>query len=370
MQVDLIITELDVGGAEQTLARLAIGLQTLGDDVRVYSLGRLPQSRRGGEDRVVAGLNDHEIPITSGQAAGIASLPSVAWNLRSWLAQRPDAVRQSFLFHANVLTNHVDAVPTRVGRRFAGIRVAEQHAARIWLERSALRNAAKVVCVSSAVQSFARQQLRVDADQATVIANSVDVNRFATAKPIDWQSIGWPVDAKVVLFVGRLHPQKNLRLLQGALDSFAPEGGQIRLLLIGDGPQRDALQRWADGVSGDRVRLLPWQSDVAPYISACQALVLPSHYEGMPNVVMEAMASGKPVVCSRVEGSDELFGEDATQLFDRDDAETMVELLNHYLNDAETAEKTGKRNRQRMLDSFSVESMVKAYRDLYLSACP
>lgn len=370
MQVDLIITELDVGGAEQTLARLAIGLQKRGDDVRVYSFGRLPQVVQGGEDRIIAELNDHEIPVASGEAGGLASLPSLAWDLRSWLAQRPDAVRQSFLFHANVLTNSVDSVPFRMGRRFAGIRVAERRGGRLWLERRALRRAAKVICVSSAVECFAHQHLGIDSDRTTVIANSVDVDCFASANPIDWSSIGWPTEAKVVLFVGRLHPQKNLRLLQDTLDSFAPEGGQARLLLIGDGPQREELQSWANEVSGDRVRLLPWQPNVSQYMAACHVLVLPSHYEGMPNVVMEAMASGKPVVCSRVEGSDELIGDDATQLFDCDDANAMVQRVNHFLNDVKSAGETGQRNRQRMLDSFSIESMVNAYRDLYLDSCP
>lgn len=369
MQVDLIITELDVGGAEQTLARLAIGLQRLGDDVRVYSLGPLPQAIQGGEDRIVAQLNEHQIPVRSGEATGIGSLPRLAWDLRSWLGQRSGAIRQSFLFHANVLTNCVDTVPVRMGWRFAGIRVAENRGSRLRLERHALRRAAKIVCVSSAVQSFAHRHLGVASNRTTVIPNSVNVDRFVSAKPIDWTSIGWPADAKVVLFVGRFHEQKNLGLLKQALDSFAPEGKHVRLLLIGDGPQRENLQCWADQVSGDRVRILPWQPDVAPFMAACEVLVLPSLYEGMPNVVMEAMASGKPVVCSRVEGSAELIGDDVTQMFDRDDRGEMIERLNRLIDDPASAEKTGQRNRQRMLDSFSVDTMVNAYRTLYLDAC-
>jgi starch synthase (maltosyl-transferring) len=292
----------------------------------------------------------------------------VGWDLRRWLRKRPGAVRQSFLFHANVLTNHVDATPTEVGRRFAGIRVAEHRPGRLWLEKMALRRAAKIVCVSSAVQSFARQQFGGDPERMVMIPNSVDVDRFASAPPADLKSLGWPAGAKVVLFVGRLHPQKNLESIQASLDAFAPPGENVRLLIIGDGPQRNLLQQWANTVSGDRVRLLPWQSNISPFVAASDVLILPSHYEGMPNVVMEAMAAAKPVVCSRIEGSVELLGDDAHQGFRPGDRHGMIERLNQFLHDPELAISIGRQNQNRMREQFSVQRMVYAYRDLYLNA--
>jgi starch synthase (maltosyl-transferring) len=369
-QIDLIITELDVGGAERTLVRLATQLQKHGDEVRVFSLGRLPRCHTPGDgrDSLVSELQAHGIDLTSGGGSNIWALPAVYRNLRRWLNRRPVAVRQSFLFHANVLTAYAGVRSCyRNAPWIAGVRVADPNRPRIWLEGRAMRRADHVVCVSSAVESFARQCYSLTDSQTSVIGNAVEIERFANATPFDWPSIGWAVNTPVVLFVGRLHEQKNLGLLKHSLDQFIPAGSDRKLVLVGDGPQRAELTAWANSVTGDRVRVLPWQADVAPLLAASRVLVLPSHYEGMPNVVLEAMAAGKPVVCSRVEGSRELIGNDPAQGFDSNNAEQLAARLNRFLEDPDFASQIGRINQQRMQTDFSVQRMVNAYRELYRS---
>ncbi|TWT66450.1 glycosyltransferase [Allorhodopirellula solitaria] len=361
MQIDLVITELNVGGAERTLTRLAIGLKDRGDEVRVFSLGPLPTPELGA---LVSDLQAHGIEIESGQGRGIADLGSVYRKLRSWLRLRPAALRQSFLFHANVLTKAALPAPER-RNWVAGVRVADPNRPRIVIEGQALRSAAKVVCVSSAVAEFAQQQYRLPSSELSVIGNAVETERFASAVPLDWRDFGWPADIRVVLFLGRLHTQKNIALLQRTLDRFAPAGSNVRLAIVGSGALGADLRRWADGVPGDRVGVLDWQPNIPALIAASTLLVLPSHYEGMPNVVMEAMAGGKPVVCSRVEGSLELIGDAAEQGFDLGDDEQFVAKVNHFLNDADFAARVGAKNQQRMNDLFSVQRMVNTYRGLY-----
>ncbi len=199
-----------------------------------------------------------------------------------------------------------------------------------------------------------------------MIPNGVDVSRFATAVPIDWQSIGWPADSPVTLFVGRLHPQKGLELLQRHLDQLAPRGSDRRLLLIGDGPLRGDLERWAAAMGSDRVRLMPWQSEIAPWIRAARLLILPSRYEGMPNVVLEAMAAARPVVCSRVEGIAELLGEAfAAQSFPSGDGHAMSQIAERFLTDETLSDDVGRDNQSRVRRDFSIPAMVEAYRNLY-----
>lgn len=369
MQVDLVITELDVGGAERALTRLAVGLQQRGDDVRIFSLGSLPResSPGDGKDQLLRQLYDHGIDVTSGNAAGVFQLPSVYRELKQWLRRRPDAVRQSFLFHANVLTKHAIGAnaKTRSGTPWVGgVRVADPNRLRIAIEGQALRQADHVVCVSAAVEAFSRRRYRLRENQTGVIANGVEVERLVSATPFDWQTLGWSPDANVVLFIGRLHEQKNLGLLLRAFDRFVNAENR-KLVIAGGGPQREMLQAWADGVGTDRVRILPWQSDVAPLIAGCRVFVLPSHYEGMPNVVLEAMAAGKPVVCSRVEGSLELIGDDPDQGFEPDDEDGLVSRLNRFLDDLDFATRVGSVNQERMRKDFTVQRMVDAYRDLY-----
>ncbi|MCM2371734.1 glycosyltransferase [Aporhodopirellula aestuarii] len=369
MHVDLVITELDVGGAERALTRLAIGLQKRGDDVRVFSLGSLPQEKspNDGKDQLVRALRDHDIEVSSGDGAGIAQLPSVYRKLRRWLNRRPDSVRQSFLFHANVLTSHAVGSASQRDRKapwIAGVRVADPNRIRIAIEGHALRRADHVVCVSRAVEAFSRERYRLPENRVSVIVNAVETDRFANAIAFDWKTLGWPSDADVVLFIGRLHEQKNLELLQRTLDRFT-DGVNRKLVIAGGGPQRESLSQWADRVGRDRVQILPWQSDVAPLIAACRVFVLPSHYEGMPNVVLEAMAGGKPVVCSRVEGSLELIGDDPDQGFEPDSDEGLVSRLNRFLDDPEFASSVGQANQKRVHEQFTVQQMVDTYRDLY-----
>ncbi len=361
MQIDLIITELDVGGAERALTLLATGLQQRGDDVRVFSLGSLPAP---GCDALVAELQCRDIEVTSGEGGGVTNVAAVYRRLRRWLKQRPAAVRQSFLFHANVLTMHAAPACCR-GPWVAGVRVADPNRLRIRIEGHALRRADQVVCVSSAVEAFAQQRYAISPDRLSVIGNAVETRRFANAVPLDWQSLGWPADARVAVFIGRLHPQKNIALLQRTLDRFAPVGSDRKLVIVGRGPLAAELRQWSDGVPSDRVRVLDWRADVASLIAASRVLVLPSHYEGMPNVVLEAMAGGKPVVCSRVEGSRELIGDDPDQGFDPGSEEQFIAKVNRFLDDADLAARIGAANHERMNREFSVQRMVDAYRELF-----
>ncbi|MFG0291325.1 MAG: glycosyltransferase [Rhodopirellula sp. JB044] len=374
MRVDLVITELDVGGAERALTRLAIGLQERGDDVRVFSLGSLPREDRPGDgkDQLLRSLLEHDVDVASGEGAGAAQLPSVYRKLKRWLAERPGTVRQSFLFHANVLTGYAIGARKKGARKkgagdgawVGGVRVADPNRLRILAEGMALRKADHVVCVSRAVRAFSQNRYRLPATRLSVIANGVETQRFQDAVPFDWSELNWSRESRVALFVGRLHEQKNLALLQRTVDRFV-DRPERKLVIAGGGPQQEELLSWAERVGHDRVRVLPWQPDVAPLIAACRVFVLPSHYEGMPNVVLEAMAAGKPVVCSRVEGSDELIGDDAEQGFEPNNDVEFIQKVDRFLEDAEFADRVGLANRGRMESDFSVQRMVNDYRELY-----
>ncbi len=362
MRIDFVITELFVGGAELCLTELAIGLAASGDDVRVFSLASLP----GGQQRhLVQRLEAANIPVESAGADRATQFLSASRAVKSWLASSPPDICQTFLHHANLLGTFAAksaGVETIVG----GLRVAEAKMFRCWLERQAVKRMTSLVCVSQAVADFAANRLSCPAKKLIVIPNGVDVSRFAAAEPFCWNDIDWPADSIVTLFVGRLHPQKGLDLIQAQIDRLAPGGSNHRVLLVGDGPLREDLQRWAAAVGQDRVKLLGWQPEIAPLIRAARVLLLPSRYEGMPNVVLEAMASGKPVVCSRVEGIQELLAHDRDQQsFVSGDTGAMAALVESFLGDKTHSSETGIKNQQRVRDKFSIATMVNTYRQHY-----
>lgn len=364
MRVDFVITELNVGGAERCLTELALGLKARGDEIRVFSLATLPRDHQG---VLVQRLHAGGIHVSSAGADSATRTHRAYRQLCRWFAESKPDVAHTFLHHANVLGGFA-ARAAGVPARIAGIRVAEPRPLRCWIERSALKRVHRVACVSRGVERFAVEFLGCDSGKTIVIPNGVDVDRFASAEAFRWSRIGWPDDAQVSLFVGRFHPQKGIENLQQQVDCLATSNSPRRLLMVGEGPLRGELVDWAKRIGNDRIQLLPWQSDVAPLIRACRLLVLPSHYEGMPNVVLEAMAAGRPVVCSRVEGSDELLADTIVQQsFPVGDVSAMKNLAEQFLSDEALCNEIGIINQTRAREHFSLSAMVSAYRDLYCS---
>ncbi|QDT09560.1 glycosyltransferase family 4 protein [Planctomycetes bacterium K23_9] len=362
MRVDFVITEMYVSGAERCLTQLAKGLAESGDSVRVFSFANFPT---GDQSLLVDQLRDAGIPVASAHADHVSSFLSASAKLRSWLVESPPDICQTFLFHANVLGT-LAAKKAGVKIRVGGARIAEKRWFRNRIERHAVKQMSSLICVSHGVQEFAATHLNCPTTKSLVIPNGVDVLRFSTATPMAWSEIGWPDDSKVSLFVGRLHPQKGIQLLQSQIDSLAPAQSDRRLLIVGSGPLQSELKSWANDIGPDRVKMIPWQKEIAPIIKACRLLVLPSYYEGMPNVVLEAMAAAKPVVCSSVQGSLELLSHDRDrQVFPIGDDAAMRKLVEPFLADELICDDVGRRNQERVKLDFSVPAMVDAYRSFY-----
>jgi len=365
LQIDLVITELFPGGAERCFTQLALGLAARGELVRVCSLASLPA---GPQRLLVNQLEEAQIEVRSCEADRARQALPAFRKLMAWMRQGEAQVCQTFLYHANVLGT---AAARRTRRRIivGGLRVAEHRRMRCRIERWATRRMDRLVCVSRAVQVFAAEHLACPPHQSVVIPNGIDVSRWESAQPIDWSQLGWPSKVDVILFVGRLHPQKGLDQLQNHLDRLVPRGSSRRLLIVGDGPQRAELDRWIDRHGQDRVQCLGWQAELAPLMRAARVLVLPSRYEGMPNVVMEAMAAARPVVCSRVEGVQELLAADLAdmQTYDVDDHAQMIALVDSFCDDHRHGDQIGRENQRRVLASFTLDIMVDAYRELYQS---
>ncbi len=364
MRVDLVITELYVGGAERCLTELAIGLQRGGDQVRVASIAPLPT---GGQAQLVRRLHEVGIEVYSAGCAHSWQAARAIASLRRWLAQdRPDVV-QTMLFHANVIGTWA-ARSAGVAACVGGLRVAERKPQRLWLERLAVRRMNAVVCVSDSVRQFATAAFGAALPAVHVIGNAIDHAAVDAVQPVDWTTFGWAADASVLLYVGRLHPQKGVDMLASLLEPLLARHPDMRCLIVGDGALRDSLQKVADRVGPARLQLAGWRADALSLVKACRLVVLPSRYEGMPNVVLEAMACGKPVAVSRVEGVVELLDEAAgAQTCPAGDATALSELLDRLWINRQEAEKLGEINRQRAIAEFNPRGMIERYRQVYRS---
>ncbi len=219
---------------------------------------------------------------------------------------RPELV-QSFLFHANVasrLAAPLAGRPWVVG----GLRVAERRNRwHLGLDRLTSRLALGSVCVSKGVMRHARDHGRISPERLIVIPNAVDPAPFDLAEPADRAALGVPEGSTLALFVGRLDGQKGLQVLLDAAAKVIRSDPRWHLALVGDGPDRDLVTKAvASPELAGRVRWLGRRDDVPALLKAADLLVLPSLWEGMPNVVLEAMAARRAVVATAVEGTEDL----------------------------------------------------------------
>jgi len=359
----LVITQLDPGGAERALAQLALRLDRQKFRPIVISLRARPVVGRA---FLVETLEAAGIPVEFLNARHKWELPRAVWRLRRRLrAVRPVAV-QSFLFHANVvaaLAGKWAGVPV-----VAGVRVADPIRSRQRAERWLAPLISRFVCVSQSVADFCEQTAGIAREKLVVIPNGVDVEKFAHAQPVDRAALPVPAGRRLLIAIGRLEKQKGHDWLLPVLARAFPQLPEHDLLLVGDGPEQARLQQQAGELGiASRVHFLGWRGDIPALLRAAELLLLPSRWEGMPNVLLEAMAAGLPVLTTRVEGTTEILGPLAPeQSVPAGDAAAFERALVSLASDAARSVDLGQQNRARVLASFSLAFSVQAYEQIYM----
>ncbi len=363
IRVALGITDLEVGGAEQALVELVCRLDRSRFAPAVFCLGPRPS---GPEGRLVERLDTSGIEAEFLGAQHPAVLPRVLTRLIRWFHSTQPQVVQTFLFHAN-LVGRVAARWAGVPRVVSGIRVAERAARwHLWLDRATSCWVDRYVCVSDSVAKFSVDFAGLPAEKVSVIPNGVDLERFRRVQPADLTRLGIAPERRVITFVGRLDRQKGVDWLLGVAPEFLDPLPDVDLLLVGKGPWRQRLEQIAErqGIAR-RVFFAGWQSDVAAILAASQLVVLPSRWEGMPNVVLEAMASGCPVVATNVEGVRTLLGAEPEQLVAFGDSPGLARRVVRIMSDPKLRSDLGLRNYRRAARCFSIGQTVAAYQQLW-----
>jgi glycosyltransferase involved in cell wall biosynthesis len=249
----------------------------------------------------------------------------------------------------------------------SGIRVADPSRWRQRIESWAARRWQHSVCVSQDVASFAQQRLRLPAPQVSVIPNGINVAPFQLDQQQPSMIPGLPPGRKLLVSVGRLDRQKGLDWLLDMAPRLLDRCPDHDLVLVGDGPERQSLktQSFQSGYT-ERIHFLGWRPDIPRILDASDLLLLPSRWEGMPNVLLEAMASALPVVCRDVHGAMELLGpNNQGQIAVDDTPQAFLEQVTHLASNPASRTTAATQNRQRVLDHFTLESMIQSYADLY-----
>lgn len=354
-----IISTLDRSGAEKQLTLLATGLPADEFDVHVCAL-------------VGGGPYEAELKRAGIPVAAIGKRwkydPAAWWNLRKHIvALRPDLV-QTWLFTANAY-GRTAAVSARVPRIVASERCVDSWKAwhQLAIDRRLARRTDAVVVNSRGVEEFYRRQ-GIAAGKLRLIYNGI-----GPAPPSDvshdelCHELGLPVNARLIGAVGRLWHQKRIKDVIWAADLLKVTRSDVHVLIIGEGPQREALERFREMcLIEDQVHFLGARNDVMRLMPHFDVLWLASSFEGLPNVIMEAMSAGVPVVATDIWGNRELVVHGETGfLVPVGDRAGLARSAYKILEDRELAKRLGEGGRQRILKEFSVESMVEKHAALY-----
>ena len=348
MRVGLIIGQLTVGGAEGQLREMVRHLEPRFVPT-VYCLG-------GARTALAEDLERAGVPVRMLGRRGAAR----GWQLARLLrADRIDLVH-AWLFIANGYA---------LGARLCGARQPLITSARNCkvqgrlsrlVNALAFRSSRAIVVNSQDVAAYIMREYRAPHARIRVIHNGVDVDRF---RPAGASGIDRPGP---IVTVGRLVVQKNHSLFLRAAALLVQKGTDAHFTIVGDGPLRDALQVEARQLGiDDRVTFAGERSDVDRILREASLFWLTSRWEGMPNVVLEAMASGLPAIATDVGGARELLrsGTDGF-VVPEGDADAFVRHSQELLADAERREQCGRAARARA-EEFSTPRMVRAVTRLY-----
>ncbi len=232
----------------------------------------------------------------------------------------------------------------------------------------------RYVALSGQIESYLTERVGIAASRVERICNGVDTLRFqpASTRQAVAGSPFYESDVVVVGTVGRLQTVKDqLNLVRAVAIARAQgeAGARLRLVIAGDGPQRAEVEAEvaASGI-GDITWLAGARSDVPEVMRALDIFALPSQAEGISNTILEAMASGLPVVATDVGGNAELVAAGETgALVPAQDPHAMAQALLRYTADAALRQSHGTAGRQRVERSFSIDNMVERYTRLYQS---
>lgn len=355
----------------------------------------LPSLPRAGMEVVAASLatvlraRDHDVGFTCIEGPGdlglelreagfrVSVVPAtglwpniVARELGSWLAElRPDVVHVHNGLWLKALTAAQHAQVPRTIYTLHGIDVIEPWYTR-HMNRLAARRTTRVVAVSETLRDYLHHNARVRPECITVIPNGVSTERFRPGERSDAEreSLGLPgVDRRLIGIVARLDHVKNHALLIDAFSLLVPERPDAFLVIVGDGPLRSQLERQIERLNlQQHVRITGVLPDPAPILRQLDVFALSSEIEGTSMSILEAMATGLPIVATAVGGTPRLLRDGACGvLTPPGDAGAFGRALLDVLADQDAARHRGIQARETVRAEHSLEHMADQYETIY-----
>lgn len=358
LSVAHVVLSLDLGGLERVVLDLIRQSEALGQVPSVICV-----DRRGQLADTAEALGARVVSLDKGPGLKLRTMGSIDRVLRDL---RPDVIHShqiGALFYAGPVARKqgIPVVHTEHGKHFPGSLKAN------WLGRIAGTFADRFLCVSKEIADLIVRTGVARRNRVGFQANGIDVRSFRPIPPDERaalrHSLGLPAEGVVIGTAGRLAEIKRYDRLISAFGVLKATSPELSLVFVGDGPLKVELEAQAAslGLAGS-VFFAGYQSDPRPYLQAMDVFALTSRSEGMPLSVLEAWASGLPVIVPAVGGLPDMVAEGETGLLvDASDATALVAAFRRLIDDPSLGRRMGMRGRDLALASYDVRAMAEAY---------
>jgi glycosyltransferase involved in cell wall biosynthesis len=358
-----LITDLSLGGAQKVLTYIIEHLDRNWFRPLVACL-------YGGDSPIGDDLRNMGIPVYDLKMNKKWRLDSL-WRLYKLLHTKDITILHSSLFHANMAARLVGTLahtPIIITWR-QNINIGSNF--RDFTNKLTSSLDDHVVAVSENTRLIELQASGVPPNKVSVVHNCIDVARYELTKSLDRNIIraglDIPKDAFLLGVVGRLHPQKGLFFLLDALLKIKNSIEQVELLIIGEGALRYDLEAHADsiGVSGITKFTGP-RTDIPEILRALDVFVLPSLWEGLPLALLEAMASGLPVIATDVGGIPEVvINRETGLLIQPSNSQAIADAVLLLFNDRNLRIRLANAGSAFVYAQFSAQTLVKEMETVY-----
>jgi glycosyltransferase involved in cell wall biosynthesis len=349
-RVVMLLEDLEFGGTQRQALELAHRLDPGLFQVELWMM------RSGRDFRLPAGDNGVTFRwLADTRTAGLRSILQTARHLKS----KPVDVLVLLTAIPNIwgrLIGRWLKVPVILASIRGEGGPFRQHEKLLW------RLADHHLCNSAALKAVMVRKYRIPKSRVSVIANGIDSHRFHPP-PAGARAAAEPT----VLCVARMVPDKDLMTLVSAFEILVTRRPDARLLLVGDGPLRREILTAGGKLPHGCFRWLPGGNDLLPLYHRASLFALSSVKEGFPNVVLEAMACGLPVVATRVGGIEEAVEHGRTGLLARPrHPRSLAELMLELLNDERRRAAYGEAGRRRVEERFGMDPVARSHERLFL----
>jgi len=352
-----------VGGTERALLELIKRIDRTRFDILVCSLKK--------EGSFAEKIKEHtdgfyclELSESGGIKASLNFLPALISLFFLIRCTKPDIIH-SFLFRANIIG--------RLAGRLAGvkniissIRVIEaDKPLKHFLDRITSSLVTVYTAVSGAARNFTIQQIGLSPDKIITIQNGIDCSLVEKTFYGEFKTNKAKVN--IGLF-GRLDKQKGHLVLLNAVKKLISKEKEIQVFFFGEGPDGDNLREFVtkEGLS-EYINFMGATDNIYNCILQMDIIAIPSLWEGLPNILLESMVLGRPVIASRIDGITEVVTNNINVLlFNPGNEDELSEAIQRLICDRNLADKLGANARIHVVNNFPIEKSVQKTTELYL----